>query len=176
MLKYAAVLQDQDWEVLFQMLLWTSDMTDQIIFHGKCLALNKMRYFHWHTLQPFIFYSLCSLEGEVSGLFLQSSVCTGAAGVRDSGYDSLGRRISVLDRLTHTHPVWLLLPLNDEEAKRILQPQPPGVSILYTPCIVYGHIYIKITHHTHQLGCNLRSWPENMICNLSVQFSSVQSR
>ncbi|XP_053477385.1 ras and Rab interactor 2 [Ictalurus furcatus] len=73
---------------------------------------------------------LQGLEGEVSGLFLQSSVCTGAAGVRDSGYDSLGRRISVLDRLTHTHPVWLLLPLNDEEAKRILQPQPPGTFLV----------------------------------------------
>lgn len=66
----------------------------------------------------------------MSGLFLQSSVCTGAAGVRDSGYDSLRRHMSVLDRLTHTHTVWLLLSLSDEEAKRILQPQPPGVSVL----------------------------------------------
>lgn len=98
-------------------------------FCGKCLALNKIGYFYWQTLQAIYFlYSLCSLEGEVSGLFLQSSVCTGAAGVRDSGYDSLRRRMSVLDRLTHTHPVWLLLPLSDEEAKHILQPQPPGVN------------------------------------------------
>ncbi|XP_017578131.1 ras and Rab interactor 2 isoform X1 [Pygocentrus nattereri] len=73
---------------------------------------------------------LQGLEGEVSGLFLQSSVCTGAVGVRDSGYDSLRRRMSVLDRLTHTHSVWLLLSLSDEDAKCILQPQPPGTFLV----------------------------------------------
>uniref|UniRef100_A0A673NPB7 Ras and Rab interactor 2-like n=1 Tax=Sinocyclocheilus rhinocerous TaxID=307959 RepID=A0A673NPB7_9TELE len=66
------------------------------------------------------------LEGEVSGLFLQSSACAGAPGVRDSGYDSLRRRMSILDRLMQTHSVWLLLSLSDEEARRILQPQPAG--------------------------------------------------
>ncbi|XP_060728598.1 ras and Rab interactor 2 [Tachysurus vachellii] len=73
---------------------------------------------------------LQGLEGEVSGLFLQSPICAGAAGVRDSGYDSLRRRMSVLDRITHTHPVWLLLTLSDEEAKRILQPQRPGIFLV----------------------------------------------
>ncbi|KAM9476663.1 ras and Rab interactor 2 [Clarias gariepinus] len=73
---------------------------------------------------------LQGLEGEVSGLFLQSPVCTGAAGVRDSGYDSLRRRMSVLERLTHTHPVWLVLTLSDEEAQCILQPQPPGTFLV----------------------------------------------
>lgn len=72
----------------------------------------------------------------MSGLFLQSSVCAGAAGVRDSGYDSLRRRMSVLDRITHTHPVWLLLTLSDEEAKRILRPQQPGVSVY-----IYIHLW-----------------------------------
>ncbi|XP_026079682.1 ras and Rab interactor 2-like isoform X1 [Carassius auratus] len=66
------------------------------------------------------------LEGEVSGLFLQSSACAGTPGVRDSGYDSLRRRMSILDRLMQTHSVWLLLSLSDEEARRILQPQPAG--------------------------------------------------
>ncbi|XP_030628296.1 ras and Rab interactor 2 [Chanos chanos] len=69
---------------------------------------------------------LQGLEGEVSGLFLQSSACAGTAGARDSGYDSLRRRMSVLDRLTQTHSVWLLLCLSDEEARRILEPQPSG--------------------------------------------------
>ncbi|RXN23421.1 ras and Rab interactor 2-like isoform X1 [Labeo rohita] len=69
---------------------------------------------------------LQGLEGEVSGLFLQSSACAGAPGVRDSGYDSLRRRMSILDRLMQTHSVWLLLSLSDEEARRILQPLPAG--------------------------------------------------
>lgn len=49
-------------------------------------------------------------------------------GERDSGYDSLRRRMSVLDRLTQTHPVWLLLSVSEEEADRILLKQPPGVT------------------------------------------------
>ncbi|XP_051508243.1 ras and Rab interactor 2-like isoform X1 [Myxocyprinus asiaticus] len=69
---------------------------------------------------------LRGVEGEVSGLFLQSSECAGAPGVRDSGYDSLRRRMSILDRLMQTHSVWLLLSLGDEEARRILHPQPAG--------------------------------------------------
>lgn len=74
-----------------------------------------------------LYVCVCSLEGEVSGLFLQSSACAGTPGVRDSGYDSLRRRMSILDRLMQTHSVWLLLSLSDEEARRILQPQPAGV-------------------------------------------------
>ncbi|KAL2082893.1 hypothetical protein ACEWY4_020666 [Coilia grayii] len=69
---------------------------------------------------------LRGLESEVSGLFLQASDCAGTGGARDSGYDSLRRRLSVLDRLTQTHPIWLQLSLGDEDARRILQPQPPG--------------------------------------------------
>ncbi|KAJ8365835.1 hypothetical protein SKAU_G00146660 [Synaphobranchus kaupii] len=73
---------------------------------------------------------LQGLEGEVSGVYLQSPPCTGSAGARDSGYDSLRRRMSVLDRLTQTHPVWLLLSLSDEEAARILLQQPPGMFLV----------------------------------------------
>lgn len=46
---------------------------------------------------------------------------------RDSGYDSLSNKLSILDKLLHTHPVWLQLGLNDAEAVEILQAQPPGV-------------------------------------------------
>lgn len=70
------------------------------------------------------------LESEVSGVYLQSPHCGGMGGERDSGYDSLRRRMSVLDRLTQTHPVWLLLAISEEEAGGILLQQPPGVFLV----------------------------------------------
>ncbi|XP_067115740.1 ras and Rab interactor 2-like isoform X1 [Osmerus mordax] len=73
---------------------------------------------------------LQGLEGEVSGVYVQSPACVAAGGERDSGYDSLRRRMSVLDRLTQTHPVWLLLALSEEEAARVLLQQPPGVFVV----------------------------------------------
>lgn len=51
---------------------------------------------------------------------------------RDSGYDSLSNRLSILDRLLHTHPIWLQLNLSEEEAAKVLQSQPPGVSLRTT--------------------------------------------
>lgn len=63
----------------------------------------------------------------MSGVYLQSPHCGGVGGERDSGYDSLRRRMSVLDRLTQTHPVWLLLAVSEDEADRVLIKQPPGV-------------------------------------------------
>ncbi|KAG8015021.1 Ras and Rab interactor 2, partial [Nibea albiflora] len=73
---------------------------------------------------------LQGLESEVSGVYLQSPHCGGVGGERDSGYDSLRRRMSVLDRLTQTHPVWLLLAVSEEEASHILLTQPPGVFLV----------------------------------------------
>ncbi|KAG7463049.1 hypothetical protein MATL_G00191220 [Megalops atlanticus] len=73
---------------------------------------------------------LRGLEGEVSRVYLQPAPCLRTAGARDSGYDSLRRRMSVLDRLVQTHPVWLLLSLPDEEAARILLRQPPGMFLV----------------------------------------------
>ncbi|XP_068455480.1 ras and Rab interactor 2 [Clinocottus analis] len=71
---------------------------------------------------------LHGLGEEVGGLFLQASPCAGIragpAGVRDSGYDSLRRRLSVLDRLVQTHAVWLQLGLSHQDATRLLQSQP----------------------------------------------------
>ncbi|XP_022595673.1 ras and Rab interactor 2 isoform X3 [Seriola dumerili] len=73
---------------------------------------------------------LQGLEGEVSGVYLQSPHCGGVGGERDSGYDSLRRRMSVLDRLSQTHPVWLLLAISEEKANHILLKQPPGVFLV----------------------------------------------
>ncbi|CAN9500123.1 unnamed protein product [Ophioblennius macclurei] len=78
---------------------------------------------------------LLGLSEEVGGLFLQASPCpavgVGLPGVRDSGYDSLHRRrLSVLDRLQHTHAVWLQLGLRRQDATRILQSQPAGTFLV----------------------------------------------
>lgn len=74
------------------------------------------------------------LGEEVGGLFLQASPCSGIgaglAGARDSGYDSLHRRLSVLDRLVQTHSVWLQLGLSHQDATRILKDQPTGTFLV----------------------------------------------
>ncbi|XP_054987435.1 ras and Rab interactor 2 isoform X3 [Sorex araneus] len=49
---------------------------------------------------------------------------------RDSGYDSLSNRLSILDRLLHTHPIWLQLSLSEEEAAEVLKSQPPGIFLV----------------------------------------------
>ncbi|XP_064131801.1 ras and Rab interactor 2 isoform X4 [Loxodonta africana] len=49
---------------------------------------------------------------------------------RDSGYDSLSSRLSILDRLLHTHPIWLQLSLSEEEAAQVLRSQPPGIFLV----------------------------------------------
>ncbi|XP_071403270.1 ras and Rab interactor 2-like isoform X1 [Centroberyx affinis] len=78
--------------------------------------------------------ALHGLGGEVGGLFLQASPCAGIgaglAGARDSGYDSLRRRMSVLDRLVQTHAVWLQLGHSHQDATRILQSQPTGTFVV----------------------------------------------
>ncbi|KAM4729732.1 ras and Rab interactor 2-like [Anableps anableps] len=70
------------------------------------------------------------LSEEVGRLFFQASPCAGMGGgptkARDSGYDSLRHRLSVLDRLMHTHSVWLQLGLSHQDAAGILQSHPAG--------------------------------------------------
>ncbi|XP_051936983.1 ras and Rab interactor 2 isoform X2 [Hippocampus zosterae] len=78
--------------------------------------------------------SMHGLSEEVGGLFLRAPPCadmgTGLAGVRDSGYDSLSRRLSVLDRLINTHSVWLQLEFSHQNAIEILQNQAPGTFVV----------------------------------------------
>nr|XP_057939549.1 ras and Rab interactor 2-like isoform X2 [Doryrhamphus excisus] len=69
-------------------------------------------------------------ESEVRGIYLKSPKCGRARCERDFGYDSLWRRMSVLDRLSETHPVWLLRATSEEEATNILLKQPPGVFLV----------------------------------------------
>ncbi|XP_033860421.3 ras and Rab interactor 2-like isoform X1 [Acipenser ruthenus] len=69
-----------------------------------------------------------SLEEDVSSLYLQEKDTKSSA--RDSGYDSLKRKLSILDRLILAHPVWLLLTLSDDETHRILQQQQPGIFLV----------------------------------------------
>ncbi|XP_019735337.1 ras and Rab interactor 2 isoform X2 [Hippocampus comes] len=68
--------------------------------------------------------------GDMSAIDLGSPQSGSARCERDYGYDSLRRRMSVLDRLTQTHLVWLLLTVNEEEATHILLKQPPGVFLV----------------------------------------------
>lgn len=85
------------------------------------------------------------LESEVSGVYLQSPCCGRVGLERDSGYDSLRRRMSVLDRLTQTHPVWLLLAVSEQEAIHILLKQPPGVRS-------YHPTHVQTLIHIYYLG------------------------
>lgn len=100
---------------------------------------------------------VCSLGEEVGRLFLQASPGAGPRGAppraRDSGYDSLHRRLSVLDRLVQTHAVWLQLGLSHHEATLILQKQPAGVSFLNPKNILLN----KTTRHL--LGDGLSTCP-----------------
>uniref|UniRef100_A0A3B3B661 Ras and Rab interactor 2a n=1 Tax=Oryzias melastigma TaxID=30732 RepID=A0A3B3B661_ORYME len=70
------------------------------------------------------------LSKEVGALFLQTADRPPALMASDPGYASLQRRLTVLDRVTHTHSVWLLLTLSQQGAVRILQRQPPGTFLV----------------------------------------------
>ncbi|XP_037109241.1 ras and Rab interactor 2-like isoform X2 [Syngnathus acus] len=70
------------------------------------------------------------VSGEVNGIYLEPPQRGSVRCERDYGYDSLRRRMSVLDRLTQTHTAWLLLSVSEEEAKHILLKQPPGVFLV----------------------------------------------
>uniref|UniRef100_A0A8C5MES2 Ras and Rab interactor 2 n=1 Tax=Leptobrachium leishanense TaxID=445787 RepID=A0A8C5MES2_9ANUR len=50
--------------------------------------------------------------------------------LRDSGYESVSYKPSILDRLFHTHPVWLQLGLSDDKVLDVLQDQPPATFLV----------------------------------------------
>ncbi|KAG8550105.1 hypothetical protein GDO81_028797 [Engystomops pustulosus] len=50
--------------------------------------------------------------------------------LRDSGYESVAFKPSILDKLLHTHPVWLQLGLSDDKVQDVLQDQPPGAFLV----------------------------------------------
>ncbi|XP_053315816.1 ras and Rab interactor 2 isoform X2 [Spea bombifrons] len=50
--------------------------------------------------------------------------------LRDSGYESVSYKPSILDKLLHTHPVWLQLSLTDDKVLDILQDQPLGTFLV----------------------------------------------
>jgi hypothetical protein len=87
-------------------------------------------------LLPYLFALLVyRLSGELDGLFLQAPPLKpptgwgpGPAGARDSGYDSLHRRLSLLDRVSQTHAVWLQLGCSHHDTVALLESQSPGVS------------------------------------------------
>ncbi|CAL8391338.1 unnamed protein product [Arctogadus glacialis] len=77
------------------------------------------------------------LSGELDGLFLQAPPLKpptgwgpGPAGARDSGYDSLHRRLSLLDRVSQTHAVWLQLGCSHHDTVALLESQSPGTFVV----------------------------------------------
>ncbi len=63
-------------------------------------------------------FVLCRIEGEMSPVCLQYPAADG---------DGTSISVSVLDKLIHTHPIWLLLSIDQREATGILLQQPAGV-------------------------------------------------
>ncbi|XP_041960483.1 ras and Rab interactor 2 isoform X2 [Alosa sapidissima] len=76
---------------------------------------------------------LDGLVGEMSGVYLQQPP-QGRLDEQDCGCDSLARHVSLLDRLTTTHPIWLLLSLSDQEVTHILLQQSPGAFLVRRSC------------------------------------------
>ncbi|KAI7807600.1 putative ras and Rab interactor 2 [Triplophysa rosa] len=65
---------------------------------------------------------LVQMEVEMSGVCLEYPAADG---------DVVGTRVSVLDKLIHTHPIWLLLSMDQQEATDILLEQPAGVFLVW---------------------------------------------
>ncbi|XP_050967399.1 ras and Rab interactor 2 isoform X1 [Labeo rohita] len=99
---------------------------------------------------------LVEIEGEMSPVCLQYPAVDGT---RVS--------VSVLDKLIHTHPIWLLLTIDQQEATGILLQQPAGVFLVWKSSVLqkkilsfhmYGtsdssviHIPVKESQYTFSL-------------------------
>lgn len=99
------------------------------------------------------------LRGLESGVYLQAPHCGGLGGERDSGYDSLRRRMSVWDRLTQTHPAWLLLAVSEEEAGRILLKQPPGVFVVRRSAALQRKVLSVRLEEDQESGTSISHFP-----------------
>ncbi|XP_016089196.1 ras and Rab interactor 2-like isoform X1 [Sinocyclocheilus grahami] len=67
------------------------------------------------------------IEGEMSALCLHYPVLDG---------DGTSISVSVLDKLIHTHPIWLLLSIDQQEASGILLQQPAGVFLVWKSSVL----------------------------------------
>ncbi|XP_077055811.1 ras and Rab interactor 2 isoform X3 [Siphateles boraxobius] len=68
------------------------------------------------------------IEGEMSAVCLQYPEFDGDHGTSTS--------VSVLDKLIHTHPIWLLLSIDQQEATDILQQQQAGVFLVWRSSVL----------------------------------------
>uniref|UniRef100_A0A673K9G1 Ras and Rab interactor 2-like n=1 Tax=Sinocyclocheilus rhinocerous TaxID=307959 RepID=A0A673K9G1_9TELE len=69
----------------------------------------------------------CRIEGEMSALCLHYPAVDG---------DGTSISVSVLDKLIHTHPIWLLLSIDQQEASGILLQQPAGVFLVWKSSVL----------------------------------------
>uniref|UniRef100_A0A8D2J393 SH2 domain-containing protein n=1 Tax=Varanus komodoensis TaxID=61221 RepID=A0A8D2J393_VARKO len=81
-----------------------------------------------NSLDPEKMYGVDNLEKAMGEVCPEQKGSKNLA--RDSGYDSLPSKLSILDKLLHTHPVWLQLGLDDAEAADVLRPHPPGTFLV----------------------------------------------
>ncbi|XP_041107976.1 ras and Rab interactor 2-like isoform X2 [Polyodon spathula] len=106
----------------------------------------------------------------VSSLYQQEKDTVNSA--RDSGYDSLKRKLSILDRLIQAHPVWLLLTLSDDEAHRILQQQQPGIFLVRKSANLQKKV-ISLCLGT-EFGPSIRDFPiKESQCTFSLEGSGI---
>lgn len=107
---------------------------------------------------------LQGLDKAMSAVYLEPYCCNAAGAEKDSGYDSLRRRMSVLDRLSQTHSVWLQLSLSEEEARHILLKQPPGVKISTIMTLILTYIYVHIIIDDMAVVCRCFWFVSHQFC------------